>query len=62
MQTILAFLKDYGWFIGLPLAFLVLLAWVYRPGARRRYQRDGAIPFDKDAAASPKQPVSGKSA
>ncbi len=62
MQTIMKFLSEYGWFIGVPLTFVALVAWVYRPGARRRYQQDGTILFDDDAAASPKQPVSGKGA
>jgi len=62
MQTFMTFLSDYGWFVGVPLVFLVVVAWVYRPGARRRYQRDGAIPFDDDAAGPPKRPVSGKGA
>lgn len=62
MQTIMKFLSEYGWLISVPLVFVALVAWVYRPSARRRYQQDGAIPFDDDAAASPKQPVSGKGA
>jgi cbb3-type cytochrome oxidase subunit 3 len=59
MQTFMTFLSEYGWFFGLPLVLLAVIAWVYRPGARRRYQRDSTIPFDDDAANSPKHPVSG---
>lgn len=60
MQTFMTFLTEYGWFVGVPLVFLAVVAWVYRPGARRRYQRDAAIPFEDDAASAPKRPVSGK--
>jgi cbb3-type cytochrome oxidase subunit 3 len=60
MQTFMTFLSEYGWFVGLPLVLLAVIAWVYRPGARRRYQGDSEIPFDDNTAASPKQPVSGK--
>ncbi len=47
MNTLLAFLRDYGWMVGPPLALLAVIAWVYRPSARARYRRDGEIPFDK---------------
>ena len=51
METIWPFLQPYGWLIGVPLLFLIVLAYVFRPGARKRYQRDGEIPF---ADAPPK--------
>ena len=45
METIWPFLQQYGWFIGIPVLFLIVVAYVFRPGARQRYQRDGEIPF-----------------
>ncbi len=38
-------LAAWGLFLGLPLAFLAVVLWVYRPGAARRYRADGRIPF-----------------
>jgi hypothetical protein len=32
-------------FLGLPLAFLALVAWLWRPGSGPRYRRDARIPF-----------------
>lgn len=29
------------------LAFLAIVAWVYRPSARKRYEANGNIPFAK---------------
>jgi len=46
MNALFDFLQHYGWFIGPPLAVLIVIAWVYRPSARARYRRDGGIPFD----------------
>lgn len=37
---------SYLWFIGVPLAFVVIAFYVFRPGARRRYRRDAEIPFE----------------
>lgn len=45
MNAIWSFLQQYGWFIGVPLLFLIVVAYVFRPSARKRYQRDGEIPF-----------------
>jgi hypothetical protein len=36
-----------GFFVGVPLALVAIVVWVYRPSAKRRYQADGAIPFDE---------------
>lgn len=41
------------WF-GIPLAFVALVIWVYRPGARRRYQQDATIPFREDKPDKPR--------
>ena len=60
VHMFMTFLSEYGWFVGLPLVLLVLVALSYRPGTRQRYQRDSAIPFDDDASGSPRRPDSGK--
>jgi cbb3-type cytochrome oxidase subunit 3 len=43
-------LAEYGFYLGVPLAFLAIVVWIYRPSAKKRYQTDGNIPFpgDKD--------------
>ncbi len=48
MSTFLHFASEYGLFLGIPLIFLAVVAWIYRPGARKRYQDDGKIPFAED--------------
>lgn len=53
MNTLLQFLATYGLFLGLPLLFLAIVAWVYRPGAKRAYRADGRIPF-AEVADTPK--------
>jgi cbb3-type cytochrome oxidase subunit 3 len=40
-------ITEYGFFVGVPLTLVVIVAWIYRPGAKRRYRADGAIPFDE---------------
>lgn len=47
MDTLMAFIRDYGWFIGPPLLLLAIAAWIYRPSARARYHKDGDIPFEE---------------
>lgn len=50
MQTLIHDLSTYGLFLGLPLLFLGIVLWVYRPGAKGSYRADGRLPFDdKDA-------------
>jgi len=44
-------LKEYGWFVGIPIAFLVVVWYVFRPQRRKRYEQDGRIPFDEDRKA-----------
>lgn len=46
MQTLFHDLSTYGLFLGLPLLFLAIVLWVYRPGAKRRYGADARLPFD----------------
>ena len=38
----------YLWFIGIPLIFVLVVIYVFRPGARRKYRRDAEIPFRDD--------------
>lgn len=53
MESITQFLAHYGWFIAVPLVFLIIAIYVFRPGARRRYEQDARIPF-QDAPADKK--------
>ena len=46
MSRLVDFLSTYGLFLGLPLLFLAIVFWVYRPGAARRYRKDGRLPFE----------------
>ncbi len=47
MDTLIAFVRDYGWFVGAPILFVAIVAWVFRPSARTRYRKDGDIPFEQ---------------
>ncbi|MFN3750641.1 MAG: hypothetical protein ACK4SR_04670 [Thiobacillus sp.] len=46
MDTLILFLRDYGWFIGPPLLIILVAARVFHPSVRARYRKDGEIPFD----------------
>lgn len=48
MEAFMQFLVGNIWFIGIPLIFLIIVLYVFRPGARRRYQKDAEIPFRED--------------
>jgi cbb3-type cytochrome oxidase subunit 3 len=48
MNEVVRMIAEYWFYWGVPLIFLVIVAWIYRPGAKRRYTTDGSIPFDKD--------------
>lgn len=39
-------LAEYWLYWAVPLIFLVIVIWVYRPSAKKRYKDDGLIPFD----------------
>jgi cbb3-type cytochrome oxidase subunit 3 len=52
MTHLFDFLSSYGWFFGIPIAFLAVVAWIYRPGAKRRYRDDARIPFKRDSRSS----------
>ncbi len=55
MANFLDLLSTYGMFLGIPILFLVVVFWVYRPGARRRYREDARLPFvEGDAGETPK--------
>ncbi len=36
------------WTFLIPLAFIAVVLYVYRPWAKKRYQRDAEIPFEED--------------
>jgi cbb3-type cytochrome oxidase subunit 3 len=36
---------EYWHYFGIPLLFLAIVAWIYRPTAKKRYEADGNIPF-----------------
>jgi cbb3-type cytochrome oxidase subunit 3 len=48
MNQLVNILAQYGLYLGIPLALLAIVAWVYRPSAKKRYQADGNIPFKQD--------------
>lgn len=48
MENFINLLADYSLFLGIPFLFLVLVIWVYRPSAKRRYQEDADISFRDD--------------
>ena len=45
MQDSLASFMGYALYIGVPLVFIGIVLYVYRPWARKRYQKDAEIPF-----------------
>jgi cbb3-type cytochrome oxidase subunit 3 len=51
MNTLIDFIANYGYYLGVPLAFLAIVLWVFRPGAKKRYEADGKIPFLGDKKA-----------
>ncbi len=36
MSQLANMLAEYGLYLGIPLAFLVVVAWIYRPSAKKR--------------------------
>lgn len=56
MDAFWQFLYQYGSFIGVPLLFLLVVAYVFRPSARKRYERDGAILFQDDQSDKGSKP------
>jgi cbb3-type cytochrome oxidase subunit 3 len=45
MDPFVSFLAEYGFFLGMPLLFIAIVIWVFRPSAKKRYQADGNLPF-----------------
>jgi cbb3-type cytochrome oxidase subunit 3 len=48
MDAITNFIMQYGFFLGIPLLFIGIVIWVYRPGSKKRYQADANLPFYGD--------------
>lgn len=45
MTQIVNMIGEYWHYLGIPLLFLAIVAWIYRPTAKKRYEADGNIPF-----------------
>jgi cbb3-type cytochrome oxidase subunit 3 len=45
MSRFIDLMSTYGLFLGIPILFLLIIFWVYRPSARRRYREDASLPF-----------------
>jgi cbb3-type cytochrome oxidase subunit 3 len=48
MDQIVELFSKYGLYFGIPLLFVAIVAWIYRPSAKKRYQADGNLPFYGD--------------
>ncbi len=48
MDAIINFITQYAFFIVTPLIFIGIVMWVFRPGAKQRYQADAYMPFYSD--------------
>jgi cbb3-type cytochrome oxidase subunit 3 len=48
MDQFVSFLAEYGFFLGMPLLFIAIVVWVFRPSAKKRYEADGNLPFYGD--------------
>ncbi len=48
MDAIVNFITQYAFFFGIPLLFIGIVIWVFRPGAKKRYQADANLPFYGD--------------
>jgi cbb3-type cytochrome oxidase subunit 3 len=55
MDQIVNMLTEYWPYFGVPVVFLAVVAWIYRPGAKRRYKADGSIPFEGDESEGKKR-------
>lgn len=45
MTQIVNMIGEYWRYLGIPLIFLAVVAWIYRPSAKKNYEADGNIPF-----------------
>ncbi|MDD4880851.1 MAG: cbb3-type cytochrome c oxidase subunit 3 [Gallionellaceae bacterium] len=59
MSRLLDILSTYGLFLGIPLLFLLIVFWIYRPGSARRYQADGRLPFEEGEGPDGNRPADG---
>jgi cbb3-type cytochrome oxidase subunit 3 len=48
MDAIIDFITQYAFFFGIPLIFIGVVIWIFRPSAKKRYQADANLPFDGD--------------
>ncbi len=48
MDGFMNFIAEYAFFIGIPLIFIGVVIWVFRPSAKKRYQEDAKLPFSND--------------
>jgi cbb3-type cytochrome oxidase subunit 3 len=48
MDAIIVFIMQYAFFFGIPLLFIGIVIWVFRPSAKKRYQEDANLPFYGD--------------
>jgi cbb3-type cytochrome oxidase subunit 3 len=48
MDQLIDLFAKYGIFLGIPLLFLAIVVWIYRPSAKKRYEADGNLPFYGD--------------
>lgn len=44
--------SEYWPFLVVPLVFVAIVVWIYRPSARKHYEADGDIPFEEDRLRS----------
>jgi len=49
-MTFTQMLQQYGWFFGIPIAFLVVVWYVFRPKHKKQYEQDARIPLEEDHA------------
>jgi cbb3-type cytochrome oxidase subunit 3 len=40
--------RNTPFFFGIPLIFIGIVIWVFRPGSKKRYQEDANLPFYGD--------------
>ena len=53
MSHLFELMATFGLFLGIPLLFLGIVFWVYRPGADTRYRQDAHLPFEDETDRPP---------
>ena len=48
MSQLADLVTEYGLYAASLVAFIAIMAWVFRPSAKQRYQANGRIPFNED--------------